>query len=266
MPRVAAGELSEDERALMEKHGLDEEQIVYRRGLLAEHRGVMAQEFAESAEECFLASGDCVFDVQTIERRLREMEEPVPARAAANRESGPVETGLQILLPPMAGKSYIVGVDPAGGGTRGDYACAEVIDRATGMQCAELHGHFTPREMAVKTAELAKHYNDALLVVERNGLGREMLAYLGQTGCRNLYVSKTGESGWLTTAASRPEAIANLSALIADAPELFNSPKLLREFRTFVRREDGSPRAAAGTHDDCVMAMAIAQAVRREAR
>ena len=41
-------------------------------------------------------------------------------------------------------KQYIIGVDPAGGGCDGDYACAQVIERSTGLQCAELHGHFTP--------------------------------------------------------------------------------------------------------------------------
>jgi hypothetical protein len=39
---------------------------------------------------------------------------------------------------------------------------------------------------------------------------------------------------------------------------------LLEECRTFVRRADGNAAAADGAHDDCVMAMAIAFAVRRE--
>ena len=54
-------------------------------------------------------------------------------------------------FPPQAGKQYILGVDPAGGGSEGDYACAQVIERSTAMQCAELHGHFPPRELATKT-------------------------------------------------------------------------------------------------------------------
>ena len=34
--------------------------------------------------------------------------------------------------------------------------------------------------------------------------------------------------------------------------------------KTFVRHADGHAAAAEGAHDDCVMAMAIALAVRRE--
>jgi hypothetical protein len=44
---------------------------------------------------------------------------------------------------------------------------------------------------------------------------------------------------------------------------LFQSQRLLNEFRTFVRHEDGNSGASSGAHDDCVMAMAIALAVRR---
>jgi hypothetical protein len=46
--------------------------------------------------------------------------------------------------------------------------------------------------------------------------------------------------------------------------EVVQQSRLLRECRTFVRREDENPRAAAGTHGDCVLAMANAQVVRAE--
>ena len=58
--------------------------------------------------------------------------------------------------------------------------------------------------------------------------------------------------------------IENMAAVLMAEPELFHSPRLLEECRTFVRRADGNAAAADGAHDDCVMAMAIALAVRRE--
>ena len=76
--------------------------------------------------------------------------------------------------------------------------------------------------------------------------------------------SQAGKLGWLTNVASRPRMLANLSALLAAAPEMFCSLRLLAECRSFVRNQDGSPAAAPGAHDDSVMAMAIAQAVRME--
>jgi len=62
---------------------------------------------------------------------------------------------------------------------------------------------------------------------------------------------------------SRPSMIENLAAVLATSPLLFHSPLFLNECRTFVRQADGNTGAAVGAHDDTVMAMAIAFAVRR---
>jgi hypothetical protein len=129
------------------------------------------------------------------------------------------------------------------------------------MQCAELRGHFPPRELALKVLDLAKRYNNGLVVVERNNHGHAVLAHLRTAKCPNLY-SQGKEDGWLTSAVSRPAMIENLAAVIATKPTLLRSPRLLNECRTFVRHADGSSSAAGGAHDDCVMAMAIALAAR----
>jgi Terminase RNaseH-like domain len=156
----------------------------------------------------------------------------------------------------QAGKQYIIGVDPAGGGTEGDYSCAQVIERRSGLQCAELHGHFPPRELAGRLIEMAQRYNGGLLVVERNNHGYGVLAHLRAENAENVY-QEGGQDGWLTSAVSRPAMLENLAAVLATEPGLFRSSRLLNECRTFVRQADGSSSAAAGTHDDCVMAMAL---------
>jgi hypothetical protein len=132
-----------------------------------------------------------------------------------------------------------------------------------GMQCAELHGHFPPYELARRVAELGERYERGLVAVERNNHGFGVLAHLNTLEYGNVF-EKDGESGWLTSAASRPAMIENMAAVLMAEPELFHSPRLLEECRTFVRRSNGSAAAADGAHDDCVMAMAIALAVRRE--
>jgi hypothetical protein len=244
-----------DEIELMQKHGLDAGQIAFRREVKLNFRNRAAEEYAEDAESCFLHSGDCVFDAELIAKRLQQ---PVPMVGEADQGR------LVTFLPPTMGKEYILGVDPAGGGTEGDYACVQVIEKETGLQCAELHGHFPPQELAALVVVLAHNYNDALVAVERNNHGHAVLAYLTvNNGYTNVY--KSGEqSGWLTTAASRPRMLGNFGALLSHSPFMFVSPRLLEECRTFVRHPDGSCSAAAGAHDDTVMAMAIAQQVRAE--
>ncbi len=131
------------------------------------------------------------------------------------------------------------------------------------QEFAELHGHLPPYELARKLVELGHKYENALIAVERNNHGYGVLAHLQQMKYENLF-QQNNQDGWLTSAVTRPAMIENLASMLMTKPELFHSPRLLQELRTFVRRPDGQAAASDGAHDDCVMAMAIAQAVRRE--
>jgi len=102
------------------------------------------------------------------------------------------------------------------------------------------------------------------VAVERNNHGHEVLAHLAMTHADVPVYHQKGEADWLTSAASRPRMLQNLAAVLAAAPFLFASTRLLEECKTFVRRPDGSTAAANGAHDDTVMAMGIALAVRAE--
>jgi len=248
--------LTEEESMLAKLHGLSESQIAWRRNTWKTMRALAGQEYAEDPVSCFLASGECVFDLAAIEQAA--------ARAGAPTESK--ENGrLLIWFPPNRGKQwqYIIGVDTAGGGADGDYSCAQVIERSMGLQCAELHGHFPPFELARRVMALAQTYENALVAVERNNQGYGVLAHLKDLRYEHLY-SAGGQEGWLTSVVTRPAMIENLAAVLMEQPELFHSTRLLEEMKTFVRHGDGRSEAAEGAHDDCVMAMAIALAVRRE--
>jgi hypothetical protein len=246
--------LTEEEKELVAQHGLSDEQIAWRRTRWQVMRGQAAQEYAEDSVSCFLASGECVFDMEAIDRAAAQA-----GKAVESQDNG----RLLAWLPPQAQKQYIVGVDAAGGGTDGDYACAQVIERRMGLQCAELHGHFPPYDLASRLVALGRRYNNALIAVERNNHGYGVLAHLKEKQYENLFV-QGGQDGWLTSVVTRPAMIENLAAVLMAQPELFHSPRLLGELRTFVRHADGHGAAAEGAHDDCVMAMAIALAVRRE--
>jgi len=247
--------LTDEERALMARHRLDREQIGYRRRIRANFRGLAAQEYAEDEQNCFLASGESVFELDAIEERFKTMPEP-----AERRRNGE----LEIWLPPMKGKDYLVAVDPAGGGSEGDYSAAQVLEMETGMQCAEFAGHVGGLELARLVTELAKEYNLAWLVVERNNHGSGVLA-LVETACgyRQIY-KRGGQAGWLTTSLSRPAVLGQLGAGLVEHPERFMSRRLLGECRSFVRLSNGSAGARAGMHDDRVMAMAVGLGARAE--
>jgi len=252
---VDEASLTEEEQGLRALHKLDLQQIGYRRQIRAEFRGLARQEYAEDVESCFRASGDSVFELTAIEARLREVPEPVERRR--NGE-------LEVWLPSLKGKEYLVAVDPAGGGSEGDYSAAQVLELETGLQCAEFAGHVGGLELARLITELAKEYNRAWLVVERNNHGSGVLALAeGPCGYEKIY-RQSGQAGWLTTSLSRPAALGRLDAALVEEPGCFMSRRLLGECRSFVRLANGGTGARAGTHDDRVMAMAIGLGARAE--
>ena len=252
---VAAASLAEEESDLIEREHLNLAQIGFRRQVRANFRGLVRQEYAEDSESCFRASGDSVFELSAIEARL-----PTTPLAIEERRNGE----LEIWLSPLKGKEYLVAVDPAGGGSDGDYSVAQVLELETGMQCAEFAAHIGGLELAKSVTALAAEYNQAWLVVERNNHGSGILA-LAETVCGygRIY-GGAGQAGWLTNSVSRPAMLGRLDAALVEQPECFMSRRLLTECRSFVRMPDGSTGARAGTHDDCVMAMAIGLAVRAE--
>jgi hypothetical protein len=256
--RLDAGEdaESEEERGLVSKHGLTREQIAFRRRLQRQFGVLARQEYPESADDCFLASGSCVFDTEVIDRRLREAPAPVERRWAGT---------LEVWLKPIPGREYLVAVDPSGGGSEGDYAAMQVLDAATGLQCAEFQGRCGLLEIAERAATIGRDYNGATLIVERNNHGAGVLAYLtGVVQYARLY-EQDGQPGWLTTALSRPRAVGQVERLLGEGAESVMSARLLREMKTFVRDARGRTGAAQGQHDDLVMAMGIALAVRADA-
>ena len=252
---AAEESLTEEERGLMRRHGLSLEQIGYRRRIRADFRGLAAQEYAEDEESCFRASGESVFELAAVEARLGDVPEPVELRR--NGE-------MEIWLPPVKGKQYLVAVDPAGGGCNGDSSAIEVLELETGMQCAEFAGHLGAAELAGLVAETAREYSNAWVVVERNNHGSGVLAHLERAAGGVRLYGQGGQAGWLTTSVSRPAVLGRLDAALAEAPGCFLSRKLLAECRSFVRLPNGKTGARAGTHDDRVMAMAIGLGARAE--
>jgi hypothetical protein len=256
-----ATDLSDEESLLMRDHDLSLGQIGFRRGLEASYRGLRSQEFAEDVELCFRSTGECCFDMDALEERLKAVGDAVSTRRGKR---------LHIFLPPAPGKDYIVALDPAGGGSAGDYAALQVIELETGVQCLELQQRLGPLELTRVACELAREYSTpgqpALMVVERNNHGHAVIAHMQQGEKYERVYDHKGVPGWLTTGSSKPEIVGDLGALLVSHPELFRSRRLLEECRTFVTLANGRTGAVSGGHDDCVMAFAIAQAVRKELR
>lgn len=256
---------AEDEQHLVRVAGLRPEQIKYRRQLRAQFGILAAQEYAETDAECFLLSGRPVFEITIIEERLRRAREPLASR----------ENGAELIwLPPERGRTYVIGADVGEGKEDGDYSAAVVLDAEKGLQCAELMVKWPVHRFAEALDRLGRTYNHAHIAVERNNHGHAVLESLQHLlHYPHIYRhedSRHNESqaqfGWPTNVQTKPQAIGVLDRMLREAPEVFHSKRLLEQCRGYSYDDRGSTGALAGSHDDLVMAMAIALAVRASTR
>lgn len=165
---------------------------------------------------------------------------------------------------------YAIGGDTAGDGS--DNFAAHVIDNTNCKQVAVLHNQFDEDLFTKQIYCLGKYYNNALIGIETN-YSTYPVNELQRLGYSTMYMREEEDSitfklekkyGFKTTKVTRPLILSELIALVRDSIELFVDEKTLNEMLTFVRNKKGRPEAAAGAHDDLVMALAITYYIREQ--
>ena len=139
------------ERELMDRHGIDAEQLLwYRRKVAEKGQALTDQEYPSDVETCFLASGRLFFDREATARLLAEARPPVDARD---------EGRFRVFARPEFGAQYLLSVDTAEGivkatvrddpeAAKGDYSACIVYQRGTGAHVATLRAHMPTWELA----------------------------------------------------------------------------------------------------------------------
>lgn len=235
----------------------------------------LAQEFPSTPEEAFIKSGNPVFDLDYLKGIVTEdpilgqlVGETPSSRHLIQNEHG----FLRIYAMPAVGSSYAIGADVAQGLEHGDYSCAQVIDIKTGLVAAVWHGHIDPDLFGDELAALGWFYNVALVGVEFNNHGMTTNKALLRGGYPNIYYRKrlgnrrevvSEELGFMTTRSTKPFIIDGLGAAMRNGELLCLDEPTRQELMTYVRKPDGSTEGSP--HDDRVMALAIAQEMRRHA-
>ena len=280
---------TDEERKLREQYGLDEEQLSWRRWCIKTNCGgdeqLFRQEYPNTPDEAFLLSGDPFFDNDVIMARrqaattplrvgLFEHDEPeIEGGMPQNWRFADREKGyIRIYEEPVPGRPYVLGGDTAGEGS--DCFTAFVLDNTDGHQVAELQQPLSEILYARQVFCLGHYYNTALIGVEVNfstyperKLEEWHYPKLYQRERFDTYANIMVKSfGWVTSPKTRPAILAELHTIMDEAPELVVSFETLGEMLTFVHGKNRRPEAAAGEHDDLVMAAAIAHAIRGQQR
>ncbi|MDD6174926.1 MAG: PBSX family phage terminase large subunit [Firmicutes bacterium] len=230
--------------------------------------------------------GKTVFDAHAVNRRLSELKEPLkrgrfafsvrfdPQAQQQRIDDGAIrwedapDGEIAIYFPPEQNVPYVIGADTAGEGS--DFFAAQVLDNRTGAQTAVLHSAFDEDVFAQQLYCLGQYYNRALVGIEAN-FSSYPIRELERLGYEHQAVRITEDNfthapkksfGVRTTAQTRPVMLAGLVREVRERPELLADRATLLELLTFVRNERGRPEAQSGSHDDLVMALAIAHYIR----
>lgn len=286
------GELDDEEQALKEVYGASLGQLNWRRHKIRQDlKGRVEdfhQEYPTTAEEAFLATGRQFFGAPAI-ARFRPAE-PIGRyslagmsfRKKGDRPRKTQEGPLWIYELPKPNTRYLLFVDPAGvvADMRAkhfsdpkdveDFTCMWVVNCSSMATAAVWHSRIDIGLAGAEAASLGAMYNRAVLCAETSGgygfvltaKWREMgYAPIHRDRERNKYDrSAKAIYGFATSVATRPLMLETLRDILREQPELLRHEGLKKEMMTFVTVRN-FPAAAAGCHDDCVMAAAGAYAV-----
>jgi hypothetical protein len=244
------------EREVVGKYRATSEQLKWYRGKVADKgQDLVDQEYPTDEQTCWLTAGRLFFDMERTKTLLGLSREPIEVREVGREGS---RGKLRIWEPFATGRTYIIVVDPSEG-VGGDPGAAVVYDRESAAHVATVHGQFSTWEMARVVADLGREANGALVVVERNNHGHAVLQALIQSiHYKNVYQGRDAKPGWLNNEVSRAAALE--AFFDAHRESKWSSPDAdsLGEMLRFVVNAKGKAEAAAGAHDDLVIAHTIA--------
>ncbi len=175
---------------------------------------------------------------------------------------------------------YVVVFDPQRGTSEGaDYGVIKVFDRYWMMYgekpyvVALFYGHIDKDITIWIAAQIAKYYNNALLVVESNtydstadGDETEFIFDTIAEYYNNMYSRTPADKiregapikyGFNTNKSTKPMVINNYIAILREQGYVERDEDTLNEARTFETKKDGKTGAKQGKHDDRIMATMI---------
>lgn len=274
-----------EEEELVDRYGLDDEQLSWRRYMLSNKimdnpslglskEQIFQQEYPSNAEEAFTSTGTSVFDVKLL---MSLSESMVGGGSRYELEGGTFVSksggSLEVWGEPKRGEEYIISCDVSEGLHRGDWTSIDVIRWVSGEQVCHVHFKRSPDVVGEYLYYLGLRYNTALVVVESNNHGLSTLIQLLRTGYPSNRTygeitqtpphGRTHRYGFTMTSVSKPLIVNHLVRLLREGTLGVSNRSTLEEMIYFkVNSKSNKLGASEGKHDDRVISYGIAQWVR----
>lgn len=281
--RVPDYEVPEDfartpqEEKLVKDFGLCNEQLLWRRRKINNSsEDLFMQEYPATPDEAFISTGRPVFEAKLIVDQLQELKSSpkVLRRCSIERITDNIGSiventrgELRIYRELDSKETYVIGADVGMGVRGGDPSCAQVLDSQLNLVATWL-GVAHPDYFAKVLATLGYHYHTALIAPERNNHGLVTCITLRDLLYPNLYTDivegtlddgkDTIKLGFFTSEATKPLIIDKLRSNFKSGDIVIQDQTTLEEMQTFVVTESGKLEAEGGSHDDTVIALALA--------
>ena len=186
-------------------------------------------------------------------------EEPLPVLGGPNANHVLAGLpGLRIFREPEPNKQYVIGADPAGGkmNPNNDDSSAQVLDKSHQEQVAHLINRIEPGIFGDYLGQLARYYNNAGVLPERNNHGHAVILYL-----RNHYpdvrilFGPDQEPGYNKTDKTKIQAMDLMAETLRCGGLTIHDAQT---FQQLANIETATNKAPVGDHDDAADSMCIA--------
>lgn len=271
-----ARDLSDAELKLWDE-GLTLDQIYWYRRRKLEYGAACAtftSDFPSDDIEAFSGESAAVLNPADVERLRLSCREP-EVRDVRLASSLPAAKGkLQLWEAPVEDARYVVAVD-VGGRTEGsDFSVAAVMKDAKGHPpeiVAQWRGHTDKESLARISENIARHYRNALLIMESNSFdsaesGKDRAdSILERLAVRYPYVyrrdtvdPKVTRIGFHTNHKSKALIIGILKDAVKNGAYIERDSEACNELSNYMSYPDGTLAAKPGYHDDILMSRALA--------
>lgn len=254
---------------------------------------LIKQEYPCFPGEAFLASGRPVFNVETVQKRIYELQE--------HYKSNPYKEGyfsyewnnaevrdyikddtikfiedkqrpfVRLYKDPAEGIPYVIGGDTKGEGK--DFFAGTVLDNTTGKRTATIHMQVSDsKPYTWQMYCMGRYFNTALVSIEIN-FNTAPIEELQRLKYNKQYVRRKYDNftkqtekkfGWKTDGNTRPLIIDKEIDIINNHVDLFMDIPTLQEALTFVYDDENRPDALSGKHDDLLISDMIANECRSQ--
>lgn len=176
----------------------------------------------------------------------------------------PAIPGLEVYVPPIKDRQYVIGADPAEGNPNSDDSALTVLDWATGEEVAVLAGKYEPSTLADYIATVSAYYHNAPAMPERNNHGHAVIQWLQEHARRvKILRGHDDKPGWMSSKLGKAllytECADHFRNNATDGTPILHS---FASYQQLASIEGATLRAPEGQHDDRADSYALAQVAR----